>query len=102
MVVGHEACCCSMLTITGEIDGIDLGRDYSAPSSGNAAPIPPPRRRFPDGLPPDLWSVSRRRDACSLICPAARGASAVIDAQKLKVYYANEQGQRLLARRHPF
>jgi len=102
MVVGHEACCCSMLTITGEIDGIELGRDYSAPSSGNAASIPLSRRRFPDGLPPDLWSVSRRRDAFSLICPPSRGASAIVDAQKLKVYYANEQGRRLFAQRHPF
>jgi len=92
-----------MLTITGEIDGIELGRDYVAPSGRGSAPsVPPSRRHLPDGLPPDLWSVSRRRDAFALICPASRGASAIVDAHRLKVYYANEQGQRLLAQRHPF
>ena len=92
-----------MLTITGEIDGIELGRDYAAPASRNpTSPLPPSRRRLPDGLPPNLWSVPRRRDAFSLICPASRGASAIVDAQKLKVYYVNEQGQRLFALRHPF
>jgi DNA-binding CsgD family transcriptional regulator len=92
-----------MLTITGEIDGIELGRDSTAPSSRSSVPsVPPSRRRFSDGRPPDLWSVSRRRDAFDLICPASRGASAVVDVQKLKVYYANEQGRRLFALRHPF
>lgn len=92
-----------MLTITGEIDGIELGRDYAAP--GGRAPIssvPPSRRRLPDGLPPDLWSVSRRRDAFALICPNSRGASAIVDAHRLKVYYANEHGRRLFLQRHPF
>lgn len=102
MVVGHKAWC-FMLTITGEIDGIELGRDYSAPAGRDStSSVPLSRRRFRDGLPPDLWSVSRRRDAFSLICPAERGASAIVDAHKLKVYYANDQGQRLLAYRHPF
>lgn len=103
MVAGHEANYCSMLTITGEIDGIELGRDYSAPASRSSAPsVPPSRRPFPDGLPLDLWSASRRRDAFALICPVSRGASAIVDAQKLRVYYANEQAERLFAQRHPF
>lgn len=92
-----------MLTITGEIDGIELVRDYIAPTGRDSAPsVPPSRRRVADGLPPDLWSTSRRRDAFALICPGSRGASAVVDVHKLKVYYANEQGQRLFAQRHPF
>lgn len=92
-----------MLTITGEIDGIELERDYAAPAGRGIAPsVPLSRRRLADGLPPDPWSVSRRRDAFALICPESRGASAIVDAHRLKVYYANEEARLLFARRHPF
>lgn len=91
-----------MLTITGEIDGIELRRDYPASPARNAAPsVPLARRRLPDGLALDIWPASRR-DAFALICPVSRGASAIVDAQKLRVYYANEQARHLFARRHPF
>lgn len=91
-----------MLTITGEIDGIELGRDYAPTGHGQVAPAPLPRR-LRDGLPADPWlPVSQRPGALALICPDARGASAIVDVQKLKVYYANAEGKRLLAHRHPF
>lgn len=91
-----------MLTITGEIEGIELGHDYAPGGRTTSAPIPPARHRLLDA-PSDPWlPVARRRDALALICPDARGASAIVDVQKFKVYYANAEGKRLLARRHPF
>lgn len=91
-----------MLTITGEIDGIELGRD-SSPAKTDRSLRAGASGYVPDNLSPALWSPpSRRRDALTLICPDARGASAVIDAQKLKIYYANKEARRLFAQGHHF